>query len=101
MINLRPPFRDRVATIRKMPRRRPERKPRTTVTPESDDPSTTQIAYRSLELLLGAELVGVSTLSLTAVGGTRGKTGVAYRVLNWRFKLSWRRIRTLAAIGDS
>ena len=29
------------------------------------------------QLLLGAELIGVSTLLLTAVLGTRGKTGIA------------------------
>jgi len=34
-------------------------------------------ASRVFELLLGAELVGVSALALAAVGGTRGKTGIA------------------------
>ena len=34
-------------------------------------------AIRLFQLLLGAQLVGVTTLALAAVGGTRGKTGVA------------------------
>jgi hypothetical protein len=34
-------------------------------------------ASRLFELLLGAELVGVTALALAAVGGTGGKTGVA------------------------
>jgi hypothetical protein len=33
-------------------------------------------ASRLFELLLGAELVGVSALALAAVGGTGGKTGL-------------------------
>lgn len=32
------------------------------------------------ELLLGTELVGMSALSLTAVGGTRGETGLSEKV---------------------
>jgi hypothetical protein len=35
-------------------------------------------AYRLLDLLLGAELVGVTTLLLAAVGGTGRQTGVAF-----------------------
>lgn len=37
---------------------------------------TVTITNRLLELLLGAELVGVTALLLTAVGGTRGETGL-------------------------
>jgi hypothetical protein len=36
-----------------------------------------QGAIRLFKLLLGSELVGVTTLSLSAVGSTRRKTGVA------------------------
>ena len=36
----------------------------------------TKKASRLFQLLLGAELVGVAALLLTAVGGTRGETGL-------------------------
>jgi len=39
-------------------------------------------ASRLFELLLGAELVGVSALALAAVGGTRGKTGLFAKLVN-------------------
>lgn len=35
------------------------------------------VTNRLLELLLGSELVGVAALALTAVGRTRGKTGLS------------------------
>jgi len=41
------------------------------------DLSTFPRASRLFELLLGAELVGVSALALTAVGSARGETRVA------------------------
>merc|ERR1712000_487259 len=37
----------------------------------------TEGAHRLFGLLLGSELVGVTALALTAVGGTRGETSVA------------------------
>jgi hypothetical protein len=45
--------------------------------PPSTTTKTPANANRLLQLLLWAELVGVSTLLLTAVGGTRGKSGLS------------------------
>lgn len=50
-------------------------------------------ASRLFELLLRAELVGVAALLLTAVGGTRGETGL------WNLDVSFRSGGNACRIG--
>lgn len=49
---------------------------KTQKTPTSTVDPTTKGTYRLFELLLGAELVGVTALALAAVGGTGRETGL-------------------------
>lgn len=48
----------------------------TTPMPKTKDARDHEIRNRLFELLLGAELVGVSALALSAVGGTGRETGL-------------------------